>query len=77
MKRIKLFAGLILAILSFSNVIKAQVNENKITYDSLEKKFSFVNYKFDADSLEGFDWENAKRIAEQENLQGFDYKFFM
>lgn len=71
MKRIKLFAGLILAILSFSNVIKAQVNENKITDDSLEKKFSFVNYKFDADSLKGFDWENAKRIAEPRKFTRF------
>ncbi|GIV27290.1 MAG: hypothetical protein KatS3mg027_1104 [Bacteroidia bacterium] len=45
--------------------------------EDLEKKFPFVNYVFDADSLEGFNWEEANRIAQEEHLKGFDYKFFM
>ena len=45
--------------------------------EEMEKKFPFVNYVFDEDSLKGFDNEGAKQIAQQEQLEGFEYKFFM
>lgn len=52
-------------------------NHQQWNDEELEKRFSFVNYKFSEDSLLGFDWENARQIAEQEQMKGFEYKFFM
>lgn len=49
-------------------------NENET---ELEKKFPFVNYIFDEDSLQGFNYSEAKIIAEKEEMKGFEYKFFM
>lgn len=67
--RIKvIFWGLVWAMIT--NDVIAQNND-------WQSKFSYVNYQFDEDSLRGFDYDQAREIAERENFSGFDYQFFM
>ncbi|HPQ08802.1 MAG TPA: gliding motility-associated C-terminal domain-containing protein [Bacteroidia bacterium] len=78
LKKIPQWKWLPLLALTFNLSLNAQ---EKWTDEELEKRFPFVNYVFDEDSLQGFDWEKINQIVQNDehlqNKNSFEYKFFL
>ena len=78
MKNLVYLFSLILMLGYFNKNYSQHLHHHEFSDDSLEKRYPFVNYTFSSDSLEGFDEDEAKKIAHKADIHdGFEYKFFM
>lgn len=70
-----------LLIILLGYTARSQNHNHQWTDEELERKYSFVNYVFDEDSLKGFDWAKIQEIIQNEpdlqDVKSFEYKFFI